>query len=297
MNAVRNYQKELEKIIDETTGKITCQSDRAGAETVRPPRLFLHSCCAPCSSYVLEYLRAYFRITVFYYNPNISMEEEYRKRAAEQKRLIAAYNAEAAASSCAEDSPGAAASSCVEEDSPGAAASSWVEEDSPGAAASSWVEEDSPEAAGRGCVKEECLETNSCGGMQRPFYPIEIIEGDYEPECFLEIAKGLEQCPEGGERCFACYELRLRRTAELACAGGYDYFATTLTISPLKSAAKLNGIGERLAEEYGVNWLPSDFKKRGGYQRSIVLSKEYNLYRQDYCGCIYSRRQREQVRQ
>lgn len=148
------------------------------------------------------------------------MEPEYRKRVAEQKRLIQAYN-------------------------------------------------DTADAA----------------------YPIAIVEGDYEPEKFYEMAKGLEQCPEGGERCFACYELRLRKTAEFALAGEFDYFTTTLTISPLKNAGKLNEIGERLAEEYNISWLPSDFKKRGGYQRSIELSKEYELYRQDYCGCVYSRRQ------
>ncbi len=206
MSNTGNYQKELDKILEkpESIGK----------------KLFLHSCCAPCSSYVLEYLRKFFRITVFYYNPNISMEPEYRKRVAEQKRLIRAYNVTADAA-----------------------------------------------------------------------YPIAIVEGDYEPEKFYEMAKGLEQCPEGGERCFACYELRLRKTAELALAGNFDYFTTTLTISPLKNAGKLNEIGEQLAEEYNISWLPSDFKKRGGYQRSIELSKEYGLYRQDYCGCIYSRRQ------
>lgn len=206
MNQIRNYQKELDMILEkqEITGKT----------------LFLHSCCAPCSSYVLEYLRKFFRITVFYYNPNISMEPEYRKRVAEQTRLIQAYN----------DTQG---------------------------------------------------------------YPISIIEGDYEPEKFFTMAKGLEQCPEGGERCFACYELRLRKTAELALVGRFDYFTTTLTISPLKNAGKLNDIGERLAEEYKIRWLPSDFKKRGGYQRSIELSKEYELYRQDYCGCIYSKQERD----
>ena len=205
MNAVRNYQKELDKIIEKIGDKV--------------PRLFLHSCCAPCSSYVLEYLRQYFRITVFYYNPNITEDAEYRKRVEEQKRLIAAYN-------------------------------------------------------------------------KTQGYPIEIIEGDYEPECFFEMAKGLEDCPEGGERCFACYELRLRETAKRASAGAYDYFTTTLTISPLKNAVKLNEIGERLGKEYYVNWLPSDFKKRGGYGRSIELSKEYDLYRQNYCGCVYSRKRR-----
>ncbi len=208
MNAVRNYQKELEKIID----GIVNQS----AEKNLLPRLFLHSCCAPCSSYVLEYLRPFFKITVFYYNPNISMDEEYRKRVAEQKRLIAAYN-------------------------------------------------------------------------EKTSYPIDIIEGNYEPEEFFAAVKGLEHCPEGGERCFSCYELRLRKTSQIALEGQYDYFTTTLTISPLKNAVKINEIGERIAGECGISWLPSDFKKRDGYKRSIELSKEYDLYRQDYCGCIYSK--------
>ncbi|MCM1124673.1 MAG: epoxyqueuosine reductase QueH [Eubacterium sp.] len=210
MNRIRNYQKELDQIIE-----------KLGTDENHAPRLFLHSCCAPCSSYVLEYLRKYFNITVFYYNPNITEDEEYHKRVVEQKRLIAAYNELAAAESG---------------------------------------------------------------------YSIEIIEGDYTPERFYEIAKGLEQCPEGGERCFACYALRLRETAKRAKAGEYDYFTTTLSISPLKNAAKLNEIGETLAKEYDIAWLPSDFKKKDGYKRSIELSKEYDLYRQDYCGCVYSRR-------
>ncbi|MBQ4259975.1 MAG: epoxyqueuosine reductase QueH [Lachnospiraceae bacterium] len=201
-----NYQKELEKIIE--------QMPKEGGSV---PTLFLHSCCAPCSSYVLEYLCQYFRITVFYYNPNISYEEEYQKRVEEQKRLIDAYNRE-----------------------------------------------------GRG-------------------YPISVVEGEYKPQTFFEMAKGLEQCPEGGERCFKCYEMRLRETARLGKKGGYDYFTTTLTISPLKNAAKLNEIGMALGEEYDVAWLPSDFKKKEGYKRSIELSKEYDLYRQDYCGCVYSK--------
>lgn len=217
MNAVRNYQKELDKIL-------------AKLENEQPPRLFLHSCCAPCSSYVLEYLRKYFQITVFYYNPNISMEPEYRKRVEEQKRLIAAYNEQVKSGAESERKEG---------------------------------------------------------------YLIDIVEGDYEPERFFEIAKGLEQCPEGGERCFVCFNLRLEETAKKAVEGRYDYFATTLTISPLKNAVKLNEIGEQLAKEYGISWLPSDFKKRNGYKRSIELSKEYDLYRQDYCGCIYSKLERE----
>ena len=219
MNVARNYQRELDKIIE----AVNADEDKA-------PTLFLHSCCAPCSSYVLEYLRRYFRITVFYYNPNITEDEEYRKRVIEQKRLIDAYNAKVVSQN--EDSYG-----------------------------------------------------NSG-------YLIDVTEGDYEPQRFYEIARGLEQCPEGGERCFACYALRLRETANRARTGGYDYFTTTLTISPLKNAVKLNEIGEQLAKEYGIAWLPSDFKKKNGYKRSVELSKEYDLYRQDYCGCVYSRNQR-----
>lgn len=221
MDKVRNYQKELDQIIEKSSAAGGCA-----------PTLLLHSCCAPCSSYVLEYLRKYFRITVFYFNPNITADAEYRKRVAEQKRLVAAYN-----------------------------------------------------------EKMTNLVNANCGkGAQEGGYLIEVIEGDYEPRRFFEMAKGLEDCPEGGERCFACYKLRLEETAKRAQAGGYDYFTTTLSISPLKNAAKLNEIGETLAQEYGVAWLPSDFKKKDGYKRSIELSKEYGLYRQDYCGCVYSKR-------
>ncbi len=205
MNQI-NYQKELEKILQTLKEKT--------------PKLFLHSCCAPCSSYVLEYLCPYFDITVFYYNPNISASEEYRKRVAEQKRLIAAYNAE-----------------------------------------------------GKG-------------------KPISILEGDYQPSRFYEAVKGYEDCKEGGERCFRCFDLRLRETALQAKKAGYDYFGTTLTISPIKNAAKLNEIGQTLAGEYGVLWLPSDFKKRGGYKRSVELSAQYELYRQDFCGCSFSKAER-----
>ncbi len=212
MNQI-NYQKELDKLL-------TVQEER-GTRRETAPALFLHSCCAPCSSYVLEYLCKYFRITVFYYNPNISLLEEYRKRAAEQKRLIEAYNRE-----------------------------------------------------GKG-------------------HYIEVIEGDYELERFLETVRGLEKCPEGGERCFRCYELRLRETARRAAEGKYDYFCTTLSISPLKNSGKINEIGQALSLEYGVCWLPSDFKKKDGYKRSIELSAEYGLYRQNYCGCAFSMRERE----
>ncbi len=209
MNQI-NYQKELEKILKKIRQEVAAEGKNA-------PSLFLHSCCAPCSSYVLEYLRSYFRITVFYYNPNISASEEYQKRAAEQKRLIQIFN------------------------------------------------------------------------EQPSGYSIQIIEGDYEPERFHESVKGLESCPEGGERCFHCYKLRLQETAKRAVQTGYDFFCTTLTISPFKNAKKLNEIGLSLADEYGICWLPSDFKKKEGYKRSIELSAEYDLYRQNYCGCIYSR--------
>lgn len=205
----RNYQKELDHIL---AGMV----QEGSAKT-----LFLHSCCAPCSSYVLEYLRKYFQITVFYYNPNITYSQEYFKRVEEQKKLIGIYNSQ-----------------------------------------------------GEG-------------------YPIAVVEGDYKPQVFLDMAKGLEECPEGGERCFKCYELRLEETARKAKEAGADYFATTLTISPLKNAEKLNEIGERLAEVYQIPWLPSDFKKKEGYKRSIELSAEYDLYRQDYCGCAFSKAERE----
>lgn len=192
----RNYQKELEQLI-------------AGLQSAGIRKsLLLHSCCAPCSSYVLAYLTQYFDITVFYYNPNIMPEEEYQKRLSEQQRLL-------------------------------------------------W------EAYGE----------------------VRLIEGDYEPGRFRKMAKGLETEPEGGRRCFQCYEMRLRETAELAKRDGYDYFATTLSISPHKNADKLNEIGEMIAEEYGIAHLPSDFKKKDGYKQSIELSKKYNLYRQNYCGC------------
>lgn len=197
----RNFQKELEKKLQELQ-----QQD--------VKHLLLHSCCAPCSSYVIEYLSRYFQITVFYYNPNISAEEEYRKRVLEQQRFIKEFPTK---------------------------------------------------------------------------YPVDFVEGDYEPRVFFDTVKGYEQCKEGGERCFLCYELRLKKTAQLAAEKGYDYFTTTLTISPLKNSVKLNEIGLRLGEEYGVPYLLSDFKKKEGYKRSIELSKEYGLYRQNYCGCAYSR--------
>lgn len=237
MQADRNYQRELEKIL--------CELEDPG---IASPRLLLHSCCAPCSSYCMEYLREYFRITVFYYNPNITEREEYLKRVQEEIRLIEAYNR----------------------------------------LAEEWEKcEEAEETGFEDIAGQEKYDRRK---PARKAHKIEIIEGDYEPDCFLEMARGLEQCEEGGARCFQCYELRLRKTARLAKEMKFDYFTTTLTISPLKNAAKLNEIGERVAEEYGVRWLPSDFKKRNGYQRSIELSREYGLYRQSYCGCIYSKR-------
>lgn len=222
MNA-RNYQKELEAIID--------RHQKAG----EVPRLLIHACCAPCSSYVMEYLSRYFQIDFYFYNPNIDTAIEYEQRKAELVRLAGAIPAE---------------------------------------------------------------------------HPIGVVSEDWDPEAFYRIAKGHEQDPERGERCLRCYELRLRKTAAymkaqnqaLSADGGpdlqrqsgtsrYDYFATTLSISPLKSAQALNEIGERIALEYGLSWLPSDFKKKGGYLRSTELSRAYGLYRQDYCGCVYSKQE------
>lgn len=223
MDAVRNYQIEMERVIAKLQREKHIDYEKGEA-----PRLLLHSCCAPCSSYCLEVLRKFFRVTVFYYNPNISMEEEYKRRVAEQIRLIHAYNEQ----------------------------------------------------------KKEMDKKNEA-------FPIEFIEGDYDTDSFYKIAKGLEECREGGERCFRCYDLRLRRTAKLAKAQSFDFFTTTLTISPLKNAKKLNEIGEKLAREHEIEWLPSDFKKKNGYKRSVELSREYDLYRQDFCGCIYSKVERE----
>ena len=215
MSDKRNYQREMEKIIDGFKGE--------------RKQLLLHSCCAPCSSAVLEQLQEIFQVTVFYYNPNITEYAEYRKRVEEQIRLIQYFN------------------------------------------------------------------------DKKPDFPIEIIDGDYEPEKFIEMARGLENCPEGGERCFGCYHLRLEKTAYEAKKGGYDYFTSSLTISPLKNAEKLNKLGEALAAETGCAFLPSDFKKKEGYKRSVQLSEELSLYRQNYCGCGFSKaesikREREKER-
>ena len=198
-----NYQIELEKTIE----KIINNNDK--------PSLLLHSCCAPCSSYVLEYLSDYFDITIYYYNPNISSKSEYEKRVSEQKRLI-----------------------------------------------------------------NEMKTKNK----------VMFIEGEHNPELFFEISKGLEDAPEGGERCFKCYRQRLEKTADFAKKNGFDYFTTTLSISPHKNADKINEIGIDLEIINNIKYLKADFKKKNGYKRSIELSKEYNLYRQNFCGCVFSKR-------
>ena len=197
-----NYQKVLDEIIDKVS------------KDKYIPKLLLHSCCAPCSSYVLEYLSSYFEITVFYYNPNIYPEKEYNVREKEQQKFIS-----------------------------------------------------------------DCSFKNS----------VYFAAGNYDNNRFYDLARDKGDEAEGGERCFLCYELRLRESACYAKAHGFDYFTTTLSISPYKNADKLNQIGRQLEEEYGVKYLFSDFKKKNGYKRSIELSNQYNLYRQDYCGCVYSK--------
>lgn len=199
-----NYQQKLDTLISNITRK----------EQV--PTLLLHSCCAPCSSYVLEYLSNHFYITVFYYNPNIYPNEEYQKRVTEQKKFISELDAK---------------------------------------------------------------------------YPIQFIEGNFDTDRFYDLAKGHESDREGGERCFKCYELRLEESALIANKKCFDYFTTTLSISPHKNADKLNEIGEKLAEKYHVKYLYSDFKKKNGYKHSIELSNQFGLYRQEYCGCIFSKQE------
>lgn len=201
-----NFQKEMDNLINknESLGIV--------------PRLLLHSCCAPCSSYVIEYLSNYFEITVFYYNPNLYPDEEYETRSREQKRFIKEYNSK---------------------------------------------------------------------------YPVTFTDADFIPAEFYDKINGFEKEKEGGKRCKKCFELRLTKTAQLAQAENFDYFATTLTISPLKNAALINKIGEEISQKYGVKYLASDFKKKNGFKRSTELSKEYNLYRQDYCGCVFSKTERE----
>lgn len=194
----RNYQLELDRLIADTKG--AC-------------RVLMHACCGPCSSYVLEYLSKYFKIDLFYYNPNTYPPAEYEKRGRELEKLIELMTFE---------------------------------------------------------------------------NPVGLIPVEYDPESFYRAALGQENEREGGARCESCFRLRLERTAQAAKAGGYDYFATTLTVSPYKNAQLINRIGLELEREYGVKYLISDFKKREGYKRSIELSRNYGLYRQEYCGCEFS---------
>ena len=205
-----NYQKLCEEEISKAS---------AGE---RVPSVLLHSCCAPCSSYCIEYLSQYFHVTVFYYNPNIYPDSEYYHRVKEQQEFINRFPAK---------------------------------------------------------------------------YPVGFIEGDFDTQEFYKAAKGLEQEPERGARCTECFRLRLGRTAEVAVEKGFDYFTSTLTISPMKDAALLNRIGSEMGEAHGVKWLPSDFKKKNGYLRSCQLSREYGIYRQDYCGCVFSYKERQKEKE
>ena len=197
----QNYQKQMDAVV------------AALPEGARP-HLLLQSCCGPCSSYVLEALTPFFRVTVLYYNPNIQPREEYELRLANQRKII------------------------------------------------------------------DALPTPTA---------VDLLECPYDGERYDQAVRGLESEPEGGQRCTVCFRLRLEETARLAKENGFDWFCTTLTVSPHKDADRLNRIGAELGERYGVPFLPSDFKKREGYKRSIELSKVYGLYRQDYCGCLFSK--------
>ena len=203
----QNLQIEMEKIIEQE------QSQH------HIPTLLLHSCCAPCSSYVLETLTPYFHITILYYNPNIDPIEEYQKRKEEEIRFINEYPSK---------------------------------------------------------------------------YKVNFLDCDYDGEAYQKMSKGLENLKEGEKRCYLCYQLRMEKVAEVAKKHHFDYFGTTLSISPYKNSNWIHEIGKKLEEKYQIPYLVADFKKKNGYQRSIELSKIYHLYRQDYCGCIYSKREREQ---
>lgn len=201
-----NYQRKMEEELQKIKASDT------------KPKLLLHSCCAPCSTYVIEYLAAHFELSVFFFNPNIFPDTEYAKRLEEQIRLV-----------------------------------------------------------------QE---------MKLP-YVVDVIGTEHEPDCFYEAVKGFETVREGGERCWKCYTLRLDRAAAYAAEHGFEYMTTTLSISPLKNAQKLNEIGMALGEQYGIKYLLSDFKKKEGFKKSIVLSEAHGLYRQDYCGCVYSKKEAE----
>ena len=200
----RNYQRELDSLISYNEKQSIV------------PTLLLHACCAPCSSYVIEYLSNYFRLTMLFFNPNIGEMEEYSYRRDELKRLISEMKTK---------------------------------------------------------------------------YPVSFIDGEYNPQEFYDVAKGLENEPERGKRCSRCFSLRLNYTASVAEKEGFDYFATTLTLSPLKNAEVINSIGEKI--ECKSKYLPSDFKKKEGYKKSTEISKQYDMYRQYYCGCVFSKEQRD----
>ena len=188
------------------------------AETEKKQSLLLHSCCGPCSTSVIESLVEEFDITVFYYNPCITDQEEYIRRRDAQKDFIEKYNA---------GHPGK--------------------------------------------------------------NPVRLIEGVYNPGAFLEAVKGFEEEPEGGDRCGICFKQRLEKTAETAKMHGFDAFATTLTVSPHKNYRKISAIGRQIAMIYSIGFLDRDFKKKDGFKRSIEMSAEYGLYRQNYCGCSFSK--------
>lgn len=183
-----------------------------------PKKILLHSCCAPCSSYVITFLSNFFDITILYYNPNIYPKEEYNKRKEEQIKLINSLNTK-----------------------------------------------------------------NN----------LKYLDCDYENEVYNNAISGYENCHEGGSRCNICFNLRLEKTAKLAKENKFDYFCTTLTVSPHKNSKIINQIGEEISKKYNIKWLYSDFKKNEGYKQSIDLSKKYELYRQNYCGCIYSKKERK----
>ena len=198
----KNFDKMLENII------------KKHKEQGEIPKVLLHSCCAPCSSYVIEYLSQYFYLTILYYNPNIAPRDEYDKRKKEQIRLI---------------------------------------------------------------------------NTMKTKYKVNILDCDYDNDLYESLVKGLELEPERGRRCEVCFKLRLDKTASLAKKMNYDYFGTTLTVSPYKNCLMINELGLDIEQKFKIKFLVSDFKKRNGYKRSIELSHEYNLYRQNYCGCKYSK--------
>lgn len=201
-----NFQKLLEQEIELIKNNKT------------KPKLLLHACCGPCSSYVIEYLSKYFDITIYYYNPNTYPESEYVRRLDELNKFVTNFNS-----------------------------------------------------------------------------TVNVIEEEYIPKEFYNAIRGLEHLGEKSERCYKCYELRMNKSAKYAKENSYDYFTTTLSISPYKNAKWINEIGKKLEQEIGIKYLYSDFKKKNGYKRSIELSKEYKMYRQEYCGCVYSKEEKEAI--